>query len=58
MVARVITFGLQKGGISKTTTTGIMAYLMSKEKKKVLAVDFDSQSNLTELLTNHLLITS
>ncbi|HLQ82514.1 MAG TPA: ParA family protein [Pseudogracilibacillus sp.] len=52
MVARVITFGLQKGGVSKTTTTGIMTYLMSKEKKKVLAVDFDSQGNLTELLTN------
>src|SRR5699024_2856118 len=29
-----------------------MAHLLSKEKKKVLAVDFDSQGNLTELLTN------
>src|SRR5699024_9689657 len=52
MVARVITFRVQKGGVSKTTRTGIMTYLMSKEKKKVLAVDFDSQGNLTELLTN------
>ena len=51
-MAKVITFGLQKGGVSKTTTTGIMAHLLSKEKKKVLAVDFDSQGNLTELLTN------
>ena len=51
-MTKVITLGLQKGGVSKTTTTGIMAYLTSKSEKKVLAVDFDSQGNLTELLTN------
>jgi len=51
-MTKVITFGLQKGGVSKTTTTGIMAHLMSKREKKVLAIDFDSQGNLTELLTN------
>ena len=50
-VAKVITLGLQKGGVSKTTTAGILAYLMAKDKKKVLAVDMDSQGNLTELLT-------
>src|SRR5699024_60406 len=49
-MAKVISFGLQKGGVSKTTTTGIMAYLLS-QNKKVLAVDMDSQGNLTELLT-------
>jgi len=51
-LTKVITFGLQKGGVSKTTTTGIIAHLLSKEEKKVLVVDFDSQGNLTELLTN------
>ncbi|RKJ52631.1 ParA family protein, partial [Butyricicoccus sp. 1XD8-22] len=51
-MAKVITLGLQKGGVSKTTTTGILAHLFSKDKKKVLAVDMDSQGNLTELLTD------
>ncbi|WP_256990731.1 ParA family protein [Paenibacillus sp. VTT E-133291] len=46
----MITFGIQKGGSSKTTTSGIVAYLLS-EKYKVLAIDMDSQGNLTELLT-------
>jgi len=51
-MAKIITFGLQKGGVSKTTTTGIMSYLFSNDQQKVLALDFDSQGNLTELLTN------
>lgn len=51
-MGKVISFGLQKGGVAKTTTTAILAYLMSKDKKKVLAVDMDSQGNLTELLTD------
>jgi len=45
-----ISFGLQKGGVGKTTTTAITSYLLSK-KNKVLAVDFDSQGNLTSFLT-------
>lgn len=49
-MAKIITFGIQKGGSSKTTTSGIVAYLLS-EKYRVLAVDMDSQGNLTELLT-------
>lgn len=49
-MAKVITFGIQKGGSSKTTTSGIVAYLLS-QKHRVLAVDMDSQGNLTELLT-------
>jgi len=50
-LAKVISFGIQKGGSSKTTTSGIVAYLLSQEhNKKVLAVDLDSQGNLTELL--------
>lgn len=51
-MAKVISFGLQKGGVSKTTTTGVLAHLMSEDQHKVLAVDMDSQGNLTELLTN------
>lgn len=49
--AKVITVGIQKGGNGKTTTAGIIAYLLSQEGKKVLAVDMDSQGNLTDLLT-------
>lgn len=48
----VITMGLQKGGVSKSTTTGILAYLLAKENKKVLVLDMDSQGNVTELLTD------
>ena len=49
-MAVTISFGIQKGGVGKTTTAGITAYLLS-EKHKVLAVDFDSQGNLTYFLT-------
>ncbi|KPV43964.1 ParA family protein [Alicyclobacillus ferrooxydans] len=45
-----ISFGIQKGGVGKTTTTAICAYLLAR-KSKVLAVDFDSQGNLTAFLT-------
>jgi chromosome partitioning protein len=45
-----ISFGLQKGGVGKTTVTAITAFLLSRSKK-VLAVDFDSQGNLTQMLT-------
>lgn len=51
-MAKIVTFGIQKGGAAKTTTTGITAHILSKEyHKRVLAVDLDSQGNLTELLT-------
>lgn len=45
-----ISFGIQKGGCGKTTTAAMTSYLLSK-KAKVLAVDFDSQGNLTQFLT-------
>jgi len=51
-MTKVITLGLQKGGVSKTTTTGILAYLLAQDGNEVLTVDMDSQGNLTELLTN------
>jgi len=46
----VISIGLQKGGVGKTTTTAIAAHLLSKNSK-VLAIDFDPQGNLTQFLT-------
>jgi chromosome partitioning protein len=48
-MAKIITFAVQKGGSSKTTSAGITAYLLSKQYK-VLAIDLDSQANLSELL--------
>lgn len=51
LMATTISFGIQKGGCSKTTTSGILVHLLSKEGKKVLSVDMDSQGNLTEFLT-------
>lgn len=45
-----ICFGLQKGGVGKTTTTAMTAFLLSKNHR-VLAIDFDSQGNLTQMLT-------
>ncbi|MCP3742744.1 ParA family protein, partial [Rossellomorea sp. BNER] len=50
-MAKTITFGIQKGGSSKTTTSGIVSYLLAQDGYKVLAVDMDSQGNLTDLLT-------
>lgn len=49
-MTNIIMFGIQKGGSGKTTSAGIAAHLLS-QSYKVLAVDMDSQGNLTELLT-------
>lgn len=49
-MAKVIVFSIQKGGAGKTTTSGVVAHLLS-QTHKVLAVDLDSQGNLTELMT-------
>lgn len=51
MTATVITFSLQKGGVGKTTTCGVSAYLLSEMGFKVLAIDMDSQGNLTQLVS-------
>lgn len=50
MTAKIISFGIQKGGSSKTTTSGVVSYLLSQDYK-VLTIDMDSQGNLTEFLT-------
>lgn len=49
-MGKVITFGIQKGGAGKSTSAGVVSYLLSEEYK-VLAIDLDSQGNLTSLLT-------
>ena len=51
-MAKVLTFTIQKGGCGKTTTTGIVAYLMAQEGHRVLVVDMDSQGNATDFLTD------
>ncbi|MFT3657209.1 Sporulation initiation inhibitor protein Soj [Bacillus sp. B01(2024)] len=48
--AKIITFGISKGGCSKSTTSGITAKLLSANKK-VLCIDMDGQGNLTSFLT-------
>lgn len=49
-MAKVISFTIQKGGCGKSLTCGTTAYLLSLDSK-VLVIDFDSQGNVTELLT-------
>lgn len=47
---KVIALYNNKGGVSKTTTTfNLAVYLATVKNKKVLVVDADSQSNITEL---------
>lgn len=51
-MVKTITVGLQKGGVGKTTTAGILCFLLARDGHKVLAVDMDSQGNLSSLLGN------
>ena len=46
-MGKIIVLGSEKGGVAKTTSTYNLAYCLAKEGKKVLAVDFDSQANLS-----------
>lgn len=48
----IITIGNYKGGVGKSTTAKLFSYLLTEEyNKKVLVVDTDPQSNLTETLS-------
>lgn len=49
-MAKVITVGNFKGGVGKTTACVLFSYLLSKNKKKVLLIDFDPQANSTEII--------
>lgn len=47
MRGKIIVCGSQKGGVGKTVTTFNLAYTLTSLGKRVLAVDFDSQGNLS-----------
>lgn len=49
-MGKIITIGMQKGGVGKTTTSAALGYLLSCIYPHVLMVDADSQGNLSEML--------
>lgn len=46
-MAKVYVIGAMKGGTAKTVTTYNLAYSLVEQEKRVLAIDFDAQANLT-----------
>ena len=46
-MGKIMMIGSMKGGVAKTVTTFNLAYCLASLGKKVLAVDFDSQANLS-----------
>ncbi|TFJ90236.1 ParA family protein [Lentibacillus salicampi] len=51
-MAVTITFGNQKGGVGKSTTSATIAFLLAERGYKVLAVDMDSQANMVQMIAN------
>ena len=47
IMGKIYMTACMKGGCAKTVTTYNLAYSLQKLGKKVLAVDFDSQANLS-----------
>jgi len=52
-MCRIITVACQKGGVAKTVTCQHLAYALAEQGKRVLAVDFDPQINLTATLSTN-----
>lgn len=52
-MGKVITFSLQKGGVGKSTTSTLTAFLLSQQGYKVLALDLDGQGNLTQIISDN-----
>lgn len=50
MVAKKIVLFNHKGGVSKTTTTLNLGWMLAEKGKKVLLADFDPQCNLTGMI--------
>lgn len=48
-----ISFATNKGGVGKSTSTAFCAAILAELGYKVLAVDMDSQGNLTRMLTQN-----
>ena len=46
-MGKIYMIGAMKGGVGKSVSVFNLAYSLKKRGKKVLAVDFDPQSNLT-----------
>ena len=46
-MCKIIVMANQKGGVAKTSSTRNLTYSLAELGKKVLAVDFDPQTNLT-----------
>lgn len=51
-MSKVIAIVNEKGGVGKTTTATNLAYLIGKQNKRVLLIDFDGQANATILMGN------
>lgn len=49
-MGKVICVANHKGGVGKTTTAAALAYLFTRSDKKVLLIDADAQTNLTQTM--------
>ena len=50
MKTKIISFGIHKGGVGKTTSTVNVGSILAKKGYRVLLIDMDSQANLTKSL--------